>query len=374
MKSQWTLSLAVALSCCLWTNTASAENPTYPRNNSAAVAYDLPESILNDRIKKLQLPLEARVTDRVRSKINMYVVNGARDAELMLGRTAMYFPIFEHYLRVYQLPESLKYLPLVESGLHPTGVSTAGAAGLWQFVPATARAYGLDINGAVDGRLDTYRATEAAVKMLKQLYDQFGDWALALAAYNCGPARVSKAIRLAGKKNFWAIQPYLPLESQRYVPRFIAAAYLVNYYQMHGLNPQFPDYNLYETRVFRVHDQLRLTDIATKIGVDRGELVKLNPALRQGYIPASTEGYYLILPGAVAPAFAEHYGIGTPGQAPEGRFRSNYVVVAGDDIDTLAMLFDCTIADLVHWNELASAEVVINQPLTVYLPETPVRP
>lgn len=356
------------------TNYASANTNPALRTSSVAAVDNLPESILNDRIEKLQLPLEARVTDRVRSKINMYVVNGARDAELMLGRTAMYFPVFEHYLRVYQLPEALKYLPLVESGLHPTGLSSAGAAGLWQFVPATARAYDLRINSAIDERLDTYRATEAAVKMLKQLHNQFGDWALALAAYNCGPGRVNQAIRQAGQRNFWAIQRFLPLESQRYVPRFIAAAYLVNYYQMHGLNPQFPDYNLYETRVYRVHDQLRLSEIANEIGVDRSELTKLNPALRQGYIPASEKGYYLILPAAVAPAFAERYGQAQALTPPQGRFRSNYVVVAGDDIATLAMLFDCAVDDLVNWNQLATAEVVINQPLTVYLPEKPVRP
>jgi membrane-bound lytic murein transglycosylase D len=357
------------------TNFAFAKNSTYPRNpGPAAVAYNLPESILNDRIEKLQLPLEARVTDRVRSKINMYVVNGAHDAELMLGRTAMYFPIFEHYLRVHQLPEALKYLPLVESGLRPSGVSSAGAAGLWQFVPTTARAYGLRIDGTIDERLDTYRATEAAVKMLKQLHARFGDWALALAAYNCGPGRVNQAIRQAGQRNFWAIQRFLPLESQRYVPRFIAAAYLVNYYQMHGLNPRFPDYNLYETRVFRVHDQLSLSQIAQETGVDRGELAKLNPALRQGYIPATREGYYLILPAAVAPAFAERYGQVDDQATPTGRFRSNYVAVVGDDIATLAMLFDCTVEDLMAWNSLASAEVVINQPLIVYLPEKPVRP
>ena len=256
MDLPWTsLATAVALLCCVCVIPTNATNTNYLVNvkHTTVSRTSLAESAVMERLADLNLPVEVRYTPTVRSRIRQYLVEGSRDSEIILGRTAMYFPVFEHYLRLYRLPEALKYLPIVESTLRARATSHAGASGLWQFVPATARSMGLKVNGTVDERLDTYRATEAAVKMLAALHKEFGDWGIALTAYNCGPGNVRQAIRLAGRRDYWAIQRYLPRETQRYVPAFIAAAYLVNYYQHHGLHPDFPVYDLQETRVFRVY-------------------------------------------------------------------------------------------------------------------------
>ncbi len=328
-----------------------------------------------ERLADLNLPVEVRYTPTVRSRIRQYVVEGGRDSEMILGRTAMYFPVFEHYLRLYRLPEALKYLPIVESTLRARATSHAGASGLWQFVPATARAMGLKVNGTVDERLDTYRATEAAVKMLAALHKEFGDWGIALTAYNCGPGRVRQAIRLAGRRDYWAIQRYLPRETQRYVPAFIAAAYLVNYYQHHGLHPDFPVYDMQETRVFRVYKELSLKEVANQCDTEYSMLRKLNQGYLLGYVPASKKGNFLIIPAKSAPAFMSRYETSrevTP--TPPDRIRSSYVTVPGDEIETLSLLFRCSIEELMSWNQLRSAEVTVNQPLLVFLPQPEVRP
>jgi membrane-bound lytic murein transglycosylase D len=340
----------------------------------APAAPPIPESQIDERLAQLQLPFEVQNTPQVQSFIRRYFVEGYRDAEDLLGLTTIYFPIFEHYLRLYNLPEELKYLPLIESTLRPRITSPAGAAGLWQFVPATARHYGLIINGTIDERLDPHKATEAAVRMLAALYQQFGDWGLALAAYNCGPGRVQQALRNASCEDFWDVQNYLPRESQRYVPGFIAAAYLVNYYNLHGLAPDYPDYDLQDTRTFRVYSRLSLPQVAQQLGVDYRLLYQLNPAYLQGVVPGSNQGHFVTVPARVAPAFMERYGTAGDFSGTGGRLRTTYTVVSGDQIETLALLFQCTPEDIMRWNGLQKKEVVVNQPLTVFLPRGNARP
>jgi len=347
------------------------------KTNETMTTYDggrVSEEVIATRIAQLPLPFEGRNTAQVRSYIRSYLVEGYRDSEDILGRADVYFPIFEHYLRLYNLPEELKYLPIVESALRPAVQSPVGAAGLWQFIPSTARIYGLTVNNQVDERLDPHKSTEAAVRMLASLHNQFGDWALALAAYNCGPGRVRKAIRSTGKKNFWAIQAYLPKESQRYVPGFIAAAYLMNYASSHGLSPDYLATDIQNTRTFLLTRSLHLSTIARQLGISYGTLQKLNPAFKQGLIPQSTKGYYLTIPTRSTTAFIENYL--PSGTLPRGNnfSQSEYITVAGDNIETLALLFQCTKEDIMAWNNLSSEKLTVNQQLVILLPRIIARP
>ncbi len=377
MKSPWTKSVALALClcvCCAPVHANDTESPsatTYRPLNTR-----LSEQLVMERLSGINLPMEVRYDAILRSRIRSYIIEGSRDAEYMLGRTAIYFPVFEHYLRIHNLPEALKYLPLVESTLLPRSVSPAGAAGLWQFVPATARAMGLTVNGKIDERLDTYRATEAAVKMLATLYEEFQDWGLVLAAYNAGPGRVRQAIRASGSRNFWGARAYLPRESQRYVPAFIAAAYLVNYHQEHGLQPASIDYDLRNTRVFKVHQQLTISQIADAINVNYLTLRKLNQGYRQGIIPASDRGNYIVVPTQASDAFqAVFLGLAPNFELQLPNFTATkYVTVPGDKIEILAQLFRCSIDDLIRWNRLTKAEITVNQPLLIMLPKAKARP
>lgn len=377
MKFPWTKSAALALCLCVYLAPVFARNTNEPLDvKHRALNASLEESLVMERISEIGLPMEARYDGTLRTRIRRYIIEGSRDAEHLLGRTAIYFPIFEHYLRIYQLPEALKYLPLVESTLLPRSVSPAGASGLWQFVPATARGMGLSINGLVDERLDTYRATEAAVRMLATLYQEFGDWGLVLAAYNAGPGRVRKAVRLSGSKSFWGARNYLPRESQQYVPAFVAAAYLVNYHQLHGLKAVSIDYDLRDTRVFEVTDRMTISQIADATGVSYSTLRRLNQQYRKGIIPPSERGNYVIIPTRAAAEFQNQFTGNTPDfsvNLPD-HIVSKYVTVPGDNIETLAQLFNCSVNDLMLWNQLSRAEVTVNQPLLVFLPKAQARP
>ena len=178
---------------------------------------------------------------QVKKSIARLLNSGRRETEKFLGKGVLYFPVFDQYLERYQLPEELRFLPVVESRLKPNATSAAGASGLWQFMPATARAYELNVNRKVDERLDPHKSTEAAVSLLADLYEEFGDWGLALAAYNCGPSRVKRAIRKTGCNNFWDIRKYLPRQTQQYIPAFLAAVYVCRNFELHNLEPRFPE-------------------------------------------------------------------------------------------------------------------------------------
>lgn len=255
------------------------------------LSYDIPMRLL-----QMPVPFEMEYNSEVKRQLTDYLRQGRRDTERMLGRASMYFPIFEHYRQKYNLPEVLKYIPLLESRLTPTVQSEAGAVGLWQFMPATAEHYRLRIDEYVDERMNPYRATEAAMKMLVQLHEEFGDWSLALAAYNCGPGRVRYAIRRTGCDDFWSIQHLLPRQTRRYLPALIATTYVARYYSLHGLLPKPKKHFHQPFQVFRIQYALDLNDIAHHCKISRQLLSQLNPGFLKDYIPYSTRGRYLILP------------------------------------------------------------------------------
>lgn len=370
MKLPWTLNVLAGF--CLLAQTALANaNPSPATSATFSGSNPLTNEVLQERLNNIDLPFDVRITPTVREYIKRYTVNGYRDAELILGRSAMYFSIFEHYLSVYQLPRSLKYLPIVESALRADVRSRAGAAGLWQFVPVSANFFKLEMNGVVDERLDPYRSTEAAVKMLAFLYDQFQDWPLALAAYNCGHGRVKQAIKRARCNNYWEIQQFLPNATRKYVPAFIAAAYLGNYYQEHGLNPKFPDHDLQDTRVFRVYKNVSFYKLATALDIPLSALNELNPGYVKKYIPYNRKGYLLRVPAVYASAVRKYLDeqLEMELETPEAYFETQYVVTPGDRIETLAALFQCTTDELMAWNGLYQSDIVAHQHLRIYLPK-----
>lgn len=376
----WTGNVLKATFCVLMTLAAMNSTATpFPNAEDMSVRWTAElDQKAKEGILNLSMPFEARYTAEVREFTKRHFTLGQKEAEAMLGRTALYFPIFEHYLNIYGLPQELKYLPMVESTLLPTVASPAGAAGLWQMVPATARHFGLTVNGAIDERLDPYKSTEAAVKMLAYLHKEFGDWGLVLAAYNAGPGRVKKAVRAARCDSYWDVAKYLPRESKNYVPVFLAAAYLVNHFDDHNLNPKYPAHHLQDTRTLKVYQGYSFATITKVTGVSNSVLRRLNPSFVGNAIPASVRGNYLILPAGAAPLFWNHIARAQKVTAPseEMFYQTTYTAVPGDRIASLALLFRCSIEDIVRWNHLKQAEVVVNQHLVFYVSRKagPVKP
>jgi membrane-bound lytic murein transglycosylase D len=234
--------------------------------------------------------------DATLSYIKRYFSSRRRDAEILLGKSAMYLPMIEDYLRANNLPDELKYIPLVESALNPRAISQKGAVGLWQMMPRTGRVFGLKIDKYVDERRDPHKSTQAALRYLADLYEEYDDWALAIAAYNCGTPRMNKAIRFAQSKNFWEVKNYLPRETQKYVPKIMAAAYMINFYPYHDIEPDYINQDLLFTETVMVYEKMNLKDLIAETGIPARILYKLNPAFRGNIIPASEEGYHLIVP------------------------------------------------------------------------------
>jgi len=250
---------------------------------------------LEDRLRWSSGPISVRVTAEVKRRIRQYLEVERETAEI-LARRERFFPIFEMYLRKYEMPEALKYVAVIESSLNPEARSKAGAVGLWQLMKGTARMLGLRINHRVDMRRDPHQSTDAALRYLKLLYEEFGDWTLALAAYNGGPARVRRAIRRAGSRDYWVIRRYLPRETRSYVPKFIAASYVFSHHQYYGIEPVPLDEEYWNTVTIVVYERMSFEEIARRSGVRLEVIRALNPPYLHDEIPASAQGHHLTLP------------------------------------------------------------------------------
>ncbi len=272
---------------------------------------------VSQRLEELPCLIQPRHTSAVDGYIKGYVLRRKEKTEAMLGRMLTYFPLFEHFLRQHRLPEELKYLAIVESALNPTAVSSAGAAGLWQFMPETGRSYGLRINRYVDERLDPWRSTEAAMRHLAKQYDRFGSWELALAAYNSGAGRVHRAMRAARSRNFWRLMRYLPRETRNYVPAFIAATYLVHHFADHRLQPQLPPSDLQFPATVEVRGNLSLKEIAELLRLPYETMQLLNPAYKKGFIPQGSRPYTLTVPRRLLPALQHFLSTRRPDALPD---------------------------------------------------------
>jgi len=249
------------------------------------------------RLQEIPTTIEMPFNSVVRAYIDMYTGKKRSLVESMLGMSLYYMPIFEQALEREGLPIELKYLPVIESALNPDAVSRAGATGLWQLMLPTARGLGLEVSTLVDERRDPVRSSEAATKYLRQLYEIYNDWSLAIAAYNCGPGNVNKAMRRAGEegKDFWSIYPYLPAETRGYVPCFIAATYVMNYYNKHNISPALARRPIITDSV-HVHHRIHFKQIADILRIPVEELKILNPQYRKQEIPGHIRPYPLVLP------------------------------------------------------------------------------
>lgn len=281
----------------------------YITPNDCMMSKDNPvvsDSLFIDRLQRIPAVIEMPYNDIIKQFIDLYAVKLRDRVAFMLSANNFYMPIFEEALDLYDLPLELKYLPVIESALNPNATSRQGAVGLWQFMLRTAKAYGLEVNSLVDERKDPIKSTYAAARYLKDLYDIYHDWNLVLAAYNCGPGNINKAIRRAGgATDFWSIYNFLPKETRGYVPGFVAANYIMTYYCEHNISPmkmQMPE----GTDTIHINRNLNLNQIAEVCKINIEQLRALNPELKKDIIPGNQKTYALKLPNNMVSCFLEH--------------------------------------------------------------------
>ncbi|MED5317817.1 MAG: transglycosylase SLT domain-containing protein, partial [Bacteroidota bacterium] len=291
----------------------------------------------------------------------------------MLGRSAMYFPLFEEVLAREGLPLELKYLSVVESGLNPEARSPVGARGLWQFMYYTAKAEGLRIDGYVDERKDPLLATEAACRHLRRLHRMYGDWYFALAAYNAGPGNVNKAIRRSGgKTNYWEVRPFLPKETRDYVPNFIAVVYLMEHHADHGIFPQKALPGAMSVDTLMVEGPLRFDQMAAVTSLSEAEVAALNPMYRLKIVPGPGERFALRWPvEKVAEFLGEEQAMRAhkPDLTPTIKYEPEpvvYRVKSGDVLGTIARKHGVKVSQLKAWNDLKSTTIRVGQRLIIH--------
>ena len=266
---------------------------------------EVSDSVYLDRLKRIPAIIEMPYNEVVREFIDMYATRLRQKVAFMLSANNFYMPIFEEALDLYNLPLELKYLPVIESALNPIASSSQGAVGLWQFMLNTGKIYGLKVTSLVDERRDPVKSTYAAARYLKDLYDIYHDWTLVLAAYNCGPGTINKAIRRAdGEKDFWALYNYLPKQTRGYVPAFIAANYIMTYYCEHNISPmemKMPE----GTDTIHISRPLHLQQVSAVCDISLDELRALNPEFKKDIIPGNEHPYALRLPSKMISSFID---------------------------------------------------------------------
>ena len=346
---------------------------------------DYPDSVVIGRIADLnrETIIELTYNNAVKNYINAYAKNRRGVASRVLGLAEVYFPLFEEYLDKYDMPLELKYLAVVESALNPTANSRAGAKGLWQFMYGTGKMYDLKVNSLVDDRFDPIKATDAACRHLKDLYDIYGNWSLAMAAYNSGAGNVNKAIRRAGgTKSYWAVWPFLPRETRGYVPAFIAVAYIMNYAPEYNIYPVHPGIFHQQIDTVIVNDVLSFDQISEFLGISEEELKFLNPAYKVGIIPSTKDKKYILrLPFNYVGNFVEHeqdlYAFKSKkgmekekllAEIKKAQERNIHVVRSGENLGLIAQRYRCSVNNLKSWNNLRSNTIYPGQKLVVYAP------
>ena len=350
------------------------------------------DSVYVSRLKKIEQVIGLPFNKVVSNLISFYTTRRRENVQIMLGLSAFYFPIFEEVLDKYNLPIELKYLSIIESALNPRAISRVGATGLWQFMYGTAKNLKMEVNSLVDERRDVFRSTEKAAQYLKQLYDLYKDWNLAIAAYNCGPGNINKAIARSGNKtDYWSIYYRLPRETRGYVPAFIAASYVMNYFREHNLTPVFPQIPLSSDTVM-VSNRLNLNQVAENLKIDIELLREINPIYRRDIIPGSPEKPYpLRLPQDKIADFIHYqdeiFALDREKYFPKnaiiepkeeqgsyfipidikGKDKVFYSVKSGDNIGFIASWFGVRTADLRYWNNINRNFIKAGQKMVVYV-------
>ena len=345
-----------------------------------------------DRLSRIPAVMEMPYNDIVRKFIDMYAGRLRNQVSFMLSACNFYMPIFEEALDAYGLPLELKYLPIIESALNPSAVSRAGASGLWQFMIGTGKIYGLESNSLIDERRDPIKATWAAARYLKEMYDIYGDWNLVIAAYNCGPGTINKAIRRAGgETDYWKIYNLLPKETRGYVPAFIAANYVMTYYCDHNICPMETNIPA-STDTVQVTKNLHFEQIAELCNVPLEEVKSLNPQYKKQVIPGTTKPCTLRLPqGAISTfidkqdtiyahradeLFRNRKTVAVKEVTPTTRRQTSavagkgkltyYKIKSGDTLSSIAEKLGVRVKDIQQWNGMSNTRIAAGKQLKIY--------
>jgi len=383
-------------------NLDSISNPVFSEDNlvpgdsvdlNLGMANDLTDSLIIKRLADISSFIDLSFNSKVKDMIEFYTKKRHDKIETMLGLTNFYFPMIEETLDKYNLPLELKYMAVIESAMNARAVSRVGASGLWQFMYKTGKLYDLEVNSYIDERYDPIKATDAAARYLKDLYSIYGDWHLVIAAYNCGPGNINRAIaRTGGKQDYWEIYHRLPRETRGYVPAFIAAAYTINYYKEHNLTPKEPVFNI-TTDTIVINNYLNLNQVASVLNLDLQIIRDLNPIYKKDIIPATpTKTYALTLPEEAVIKFIEQDSlvfaynrstyfpnntIKNPSQSSytyvptdiTGKKKIIHTVKSGDVPGAIAQKYHLRIADLKSLNNMRGNLIRVGQKLVVYVPD-----
>lgn len=361
-------------------NRVNAEDISEYDMDSVRFQSNVSDEVYIERIRQMNSFITLPYNDIVKNYIILYSEKMSTKMSEILGLSKYYMPIFEEILNRYDMPEELKAMAVIESALNPRAVSRAGAKGMWQFMYATAKMYDLHIDSFVDERLDPVKSAEAAAQYLKDSYEIFGDWNLAIASYNCGAGNVNRAIRRSGgKRAFWDIYPYLPRETRGYVPAFVGALYAMNYYKEHGIKPAAIEMPAH-VDTFKINKMLHLRQVSDLTGASLDELKNLNPQYSHEIIPGNDREYILRLPYNYSNAFIDHedslyrhkadeyFNPVTLKKIKDGADgeRVVYTVKSGDYLGRIASRHRCTVAQIKRWNNLSSNNIRVGQRLVIY--------
>ena len=358
-------------------------------NQDCSTSRDNPvfsDSVYIERLSRMPVVMEMPYNEVVRACIDRYTGKLRNHVAFMLSACNFYMPIFEQALDAYDLPLELKYLPIIESALNPSAKSRAKAMGLWQFMLRTGKIYGLESNSYVDERCDPIKSTWAAARYLKDLYNIYKDWNLVIAAYNCGPGNVNKAIRRAGgKTDYWAIYNYLPRETRGYVPAFIAANYVMTYYCKHNICPMETNIPA-ATDTVMVSKNLHFEQIVDLCGIDMEQLKSLNPQYKRNIIPGESKPQTLRLPIQQISAFIdqqdtiyEHRKLELfknrkvvpvsdgRGQAIRGNGELTYHRIRnGETLGSIARRYGVSVKQIQQWNGMTNTKISAGKRLKIY--------
>lgn len=363
--------------------------PVFPKHNKYKFAEDsIPrydDYTYQARLAKLDAvsPFDLVYNEHVKGFINLYTVRKRESVSRMMGVAQLYYPMFEEVLDKYNIPLELKHLAVIESALIPYARSRAGATGLWQFMYPTGKMYGLNVTSYVDQRCDPYKATVAAAEYLKSLYNMFGDWQMVLAAYNAGPGTISKAIRRSGgKKTYWEIRPFLPTETQGYVPAFIAANYVMSHGPEHNLYPAVPRKTYFEVDTVVVKEQMSFDQISQALDITTEEILYFNPQYRKNVIPSGGNamclpknkiGIFLTNEQAIYAAITAQQKEGYIVENLE-EIKKTHTVRSGEKLSTIARHYGVTVNDLKTWNYVGKKGIRPGKKLVVYVRENTRKP
>lgn len=352
--------------------------------DSVRFSSDVSDEEMMRRLAAMNAYITLPFNETVKNYMILYSEKMKSRMGRVLGLSEYYFPIIESALARYELPQELEYMAIIESMLNPTATSRAGARGMWQFMYNTAKGYGLQIDSFIDERLDVEKAIDAAARYLRDAYSVFGDWSLAISSYNCGAGNVSKAIRRAGKSDFWSIYDYLPRETRGYMPAFVGAMYAMTYYREYGIEPQevgMPP----QVDTFEIRKKLHFRQINEVVGIPMEDIQNLNPQYLHEIIPGSpTQACVLKLPFNWTGPFMEAdqdslylhrkdqllsdevLKASASTRSAGSQTRTSYKVKSGDSLGKIAQRYHTSVANLKKWNNLRSDTIRIGQVLYIY--------